>query len=662
MSDPVELSVRSSLGKVIDEFEGMRAKADEVAKAFKDVGGVVFTESEKAAKQASGATDEYRKGSDSVAAGLKENTKRATTFFNDLRGLGRRVADQLRGDFKSLVSITALQNALKLTGQFNKSVGETIQLNDTIRKLGRTFGIAAADFASFQAKLTTGLGDIGLASDVAARTLEGLSHTPVRGQENLVAYSRTAGMLASIGGQDEKGKEGDIGAGMARVIQARGGDFNDQKQMTQLAEMLRRVQDQTGSKPSQTLAYLEAIFSKMPDDFRKAISASGLASLAAGAAVGGPNSTEFLKDFLAKDSLQRRAIESQGGTGIVTDQGIDVDKFRAFADKLFSRFNGDKRAGVKTLNLDDDSAEGFIRLYENLTKVKTAEEGIAHMTGNLVEQYYEAMGAMEAFNASVNRLKSTLSGPIAAVTQGVTGGLAEASKTTMGATAVVVGGGVLASLLASGALKGLGGGLFGGMISTVVADKAAEAMLKKETIPVFVVNAAQIGNNLPGAAGLKDVVTTALGVGGMTAAVATAGIVAGGAAALGGGYYAGGKAAEKIVDTEEKHAEAGVIGRVMKDPKLLDDPRIKDIYDNAVRERDEKSRNGGYTNAQMILADPKRDMLGPPSWAAGAGQDMTTRSPGAAGNLPHRIEVKVGIETKRTDLHVTKKSSQGASH
>jgi hypothetical protein len=70
-----------------------------------------------------------------------------------------------------------------------------------------------------------GLGEIGLGGEEAARALEGLGETQVRGESNLVEYSKTAGMLASIGG--EKGKEGEISRGLAGVTQARGGDVND---------------------------------------------------------------------------------------------------------------------------------------------------------------------------------------------------------------------------------------------------------------------------------------------------------------------------------------------------------------------------------------------------------------------------------------------------
>ena len=198
MADPVEISVRSSLQKVLDELEVIKKAAKETGDAFKQTGN-------------------------GVAEGLNQNVKKTENFFTQLRSLSRRVADQLRGDFKSLISLNALTDALKLSNQLRQSLDQTVELSNTVRKLGTTFGIAGKDFVSFQTLMSEGLGELGLDSEVAAKALQGLSTTPVRGQENLLQYSKASGMLASIGGQ--KGQEGAIAKGMADVsIQARGGN------------------------------------------------------------------------------------------------------------------------------------------------------------------------------------------------------------------------------------------------------------------------------------------------------------------------------------------------------------------------------------------------------------------------------------------------------
>lgn len=482
MSEPVEINVRSALSKIIEELDRIRAQAEETGEAFKETG--------------KGVGDE-----------LGKQTKRTETFFGNLRGLSRRVADQLRGDFKSLVSINALQDSLKLSGQFKDNITETVKLADTIRKLGTTFGIAGKDFSRFQADMTRGLGEIGLSSDVASRSLSGLSETNVRGTDNLLEYSKRSGMLASIG--SEQGQEGKIAAGMARVIQARGKSPNDRAEVEALAESVRRVFLQTGGAPSATLANMERLFTNMPKDMRKEISSSGLTNLAAASAVGGPNATKFIEEYLGKSPIARMAFDAQGGKGVFNDEGIDIEKFKSFASSIMGRVGGDPRLAAQTLGLSDDAAEGFVRLAENLDRVKDAQERIAKTTGNLNEQYRQSMGLGEAFNASINRVKKVLATPLSAATQATTDLFSKASESDAGAGAIVAGGGLLAAVLAGGGLKGIGdamrkggGGIKGaakGLAGTALKAEGAEQLLGEKTIPVFVVNASDIGGGLGGA-------------------------------------------------------------------------------------------------------------------------------------------------------------------
>lgn len=494
MSDPVQLSVRSSLNKIIKEMEAIRDKAEEVNDTFKSTG-------------------------QQVGDNFNKNVKKTENFLGNLRSLGRRVADQLRGDFRSLLAINALGDAAKLSNQFKGSIRETINLSDSIRKLGSTFGVASKDFASFQTKMVKGLGDIGMSSDVASRTLQGLSETQVRGQENLLGYSKTAGMLGSVA--REQGKEGDIARGMANVIQARGGNVNDMKQVGNLAEDLRKVFLTTGKGPTETLKVMEELFANMPKDLRKSITSSGLTNLAAASAVGGPNATKFLEEYLGKSPIARMAFEAQGGKGVFSEKGIDIKKFKAFSQSIMGRVGGDPRLAAQTLGLSEEAAEGFVRLSESLDKVADAQDRISKTTGDLNTQYKQSMGMEEAFKANINKVKSLLAQPLSWISQNLTDALSGASESTGGAAGVVAGGGLLAALLAGFGTRGLGAGMLGGLAK----GAAAQAITGKEVQPVYVTNAAEIAGAgaLGGAGGMMGKVGGFLGKAGLVGAAAYGG-------------------------------------------------------------------------------------------------------------------------------------------
>lgn len=441
---------------------------------------------------------DLKKTGEDVGKQTEDNTKKVQTSFEKLKSFGRRTADQLRSDFKSLFAINAVGDALKLSNQFRGSIKETVNLSDAIRKMGTTFGIASKDFASFQTKMVKGLGQVGLSSEVATRTLEGLSDTTVRGQDQLIGYSKMAGELASIG--REQGKEGDIASGIARVIQARGGNANDLGQAGAVAEDLRRAQNATGKSPTEILRSMESIFQKMPDDLRKSIGTRGLTNLAAASSVSGPNSTKFLEDFLSKSSIMRKSFEAQGFKDVFTDQGLDIEKFRKASGDILSRVGGDKRLAAKSLGLEsDEAADGFIRLVENLDKVKDAQDRIKASTGSLEEQYRKSLGMGEAFKASINRLKSTVAAPLSEITQKGTDLLSSASESTGGALAVAGGGAIAAALLAGGGLRGIGGVLGG-----AAKSQAYEAATGENVQPVEVINwpaALQVPGGMGGGGG-----------------------------------------------------------------------------------------------------------------------------------------------------------------
>lgn len=494
-NNEVVLSVRSQLLKVIEELDKVNAKQQEVGESFKRIG------------KTTGDT-------------LQDQTKRTQNFFNNLSGLGRRLSDQLKSDFKTLLSINAIGDSLKISNQFKGAIGETVALSDNIRKLGRVFGIAQTDFSKFQKDITKGLGDIGLSSEAASRAMSGLagSGTPVSGQQSLIGYSRAAGQLASV--TKSEGSEGEIAKLVAQVIQSRGGDVNDMKQVASVAEDVRRVFNATGSNAASTLQSMKQIFTGMSKDFREKITSRGLANLAAAATAGGPNATKFLEEFLSKSPIARKAMEAQGFKGVFNEKGIDVDKFQKASKSILSRVGGDPRLAAQTLGLSEDAAEGFVRLSEALDRVKQAQEGVNKATGDLDTQYRESMGLGESFKASINRVKKAIAGPLASTTQGLTDALSKASQSDLGAGAVVAGGGVLAAMLAGFGVRGVGRGMGAGL-GGIATGAAVEGITGRQVQPVYVVNAAEIagatsGGSMLGAGGKLG--TAARVVGGIGAA------------------------------------------------------------------------------------------------------------------------------------------------
>lgn len=509
MANEVKLTVRQELDKIIQALQSVREHSDDVDKSFRQLGNDIDQSLQKGTK----ATE--------------QKVSQSASFF-------RRMADQMKQDLRALASINAVGDALKISNQFRGSIRQSIELGDQIRKLSSIFGIAEDRFIKFQTKLSRGLGSIGLSSEAASNALAGLAQTQVRGEENLTQYARTAGMLASATGQ--QGREGDIASGIARVLTARGMDPNDLKSMKSVAEDLRRARNATGQSPVDILNSMEQIFAKMPEDLRKSISTRGLAGLAGAAQIAGPGGTDFLTELLGKSPIARKALEAQGFGDVVTDKGLDVERFGKAAKAVLGRVGGDPRLAAKTLGLSDDAAEGFVRLVKSLDRVKEVTDKVNNSQGTLEEQYKKSLGFFESFRANVERVKSFLA-PVAA-------GVGQAGATIMGGAAsmegpggdlasagIVAGGGALAALLAGWGLRGIGKTALGGIGGTLATGAAASAITGKEVQPVYVVNAAEIAAG--GALG-------GLGKGGLLAGIGGTALKAGGIGlAAAGGAAAG---------------------------------------------------------------------------------------------------------------------------
>lgn len=527
----VELSVRSQLDQITKEFDNLNKKVASVNDSLKGMSQQV--------------DDTNRQG-----------IKNTESYLAKLGSLGKRVSSQIKDDFKTLLSINAIQDAVKITEQFRGTISEAVTLNDTIRKLGNSLGISNDKFTDLQKNMISGLGEIGLSSDVGAKALQGLVDTPVRGQEALVEYAKVAGQLASISGQ--QGQEGNIASGIAGVIRARGGDVNDTGEMTKVAEDIRKAFVATGKSPTDILKSMESLFSGMSKDMRESISTRGLANMAVAAQVAGPQSTAFLEQMMKMGPTARKPFEAQGFEGVFTDDGIDFEKFGEAANKILERVGGDPRIAAQTLGLSEEMAEGFVRLTENMDKVKKAQDRLNKSQGSLSEQYRNSMGLGEAFRANINKVKSILAEPMAGITGGITDVLSGASESGLGSAAVVGGGGLLAALLAGGGMRGIGKSLgLGGMIKS----QAVESLTGEKVQNVYVVNASEIGSSVGDIAGAAGgLMGKGKGMLGKLGKLGGMGKMLGGVGLAAGAGYAAGSALNELSPTFEGKTSEGFEG------------------------------------------------------------------------------------------------------
>lgn len=518
----VELNVRSQLSKVSEELAKLQVQASKVGEELAKVG-------------------------DTTGETLEDQAKKTGRFFENLRGLGGRVAKQLRDDFKSLLALNAVSQSLKLSQQFSGTVTEAVALSDTIRKLGSTLGITQSRFTTFQTKLVSGLGQIGLSSEAASNALAGLAETPVRGEENLQKYVETAGQLASISRQ--QGSEGAIAKGLAGVVTAQGGNPNDQKQLDAVAKDALRIRQATGKSITDVLGSLEQLFSSANADFKSKLKNGGGTSLAAASLIGGKDSTAFVERYLRANRIGRKGLEAQGIGKLIGDDGqLNPKAFQDTVNEGKRRGLGDAQAGLKTFGMSEEEAQGFIRLTEAMRTNGASIEQARKSIVDINKTYQESKGFAESFRASLNRVKGFLSAPLSFATQKGTDLLNSASQSDAGSAGVVAGGGALAALLAGGGLRGLG------KASGIAKGAAIEATTGRQVQPVYVVNAREFGGGGAGAfgetaaasaGGIRGKAGKALGALGIAATAFEVGSIAGDAIDK---TETGGKAFDALAD------------------------------------------------------------------------------------------------------------------
>ncbi len=547
MANEVTLSVKSELGRVITDLQKLQEKAERVGQGLATAGNEVTKE-------------------------FKSDEKKAETFLQSLQNLGRRTADQLRGDFKSLFSLESLKGAMSMGKKFGEQIKSSIQLSDSVRRLGRTFGVAEDQFAAFQARLVKGLGEIGAGSEEAAKSLEGLSQTQVRGEGNILEYSKTATELAGAGGQ--KGSEGDIAKGLAELIRSRGGDQNDANAMKGIAEDIRKTMNTTGQKPMDVINSMKGLFESMAPESRKQVSTGGLSRLSAVEAVIGPEMKALVGELTA-GRLKKLPATAQGFGGIVGEKGIDFEKLEKIRG-IGGRIGGDRVASFQTAGLSEEASRGLVRLLDQVKTAKAAQENVGKQTGNIEEQYKGTRGIGDSLQASFNKVGSIVATPIAQAEQGVNKILGKAADSKLGAAAVVGGSGLLAAMLAGGGLKGLGSQLLGGG-KALAKGALAEQVTGQKTQPVYVVNFSELDKSLNG--------------------------LLGGGGAPGGAMAATAGKLAKAADLMQKAASIGIAAQLGYDVGQFVEPMVTDALDKNTTSKNKEGFEGNALERLFFAID-----------------------------------------------------------
>ncbi len=534
MSEPVKISVKSELDKVIKQLQSIQ-----------DANGEV--------------TDAFKRSSGEIDKAVKANTDKLNKQMKETASMSRRMGDLIKESFKTLFSVEALKRGLSLQNQISRTVEETLLLNDTVTKLGGSFGIAGMAASMMVNKISKA----GITAKMAADTMEGLRGSGVKGEKMVGEYAIGAGQLARISGNE--GLTGSIGGLLAKTLTSQGaGNQNKPGAASSLADSVYKATRTTGVQADQILTNMEGMFRAMPKEMRQVIGHDALAKIASSSAIAGPGTSSAIEKALSMNKYQKAAFDATGFSKIFGAGGFDIKALKSFGEKAKSMGGGDMRAGVQFASgggLGDQEAEGIVRLVDAASAIQKAQEEMSGIKETLGDFEKSTRTVGEAFRSvSASALAFTpMQQMMAGGQNAMKGGLNLAAESPMASMLTLGAGGLLAGGLIGGGMKGLLGTGMG-----VAKGKAIQE--STGVVPVYVTNAAEMGGG--GAAG------------GIASALGGGGLMAGGAMAAGAGAL--GYGAGALV--------ANMMGY---------DPEGRDAHDKAETER---VRNSTSTDTPQIIA------------------------------------------------------------
>lgn len=377
--------------------------------------------------------------------GFRQSTKQAENFMARLGGLGKRTLKNLGDDFKALGSLNAIRESLKMSDKFRDRIMQTMTLNDAIRKMGASFGVAQNNFGKFQTALQKGLGDVGLSGEAAANALEGLMGTQVKGEQDVLRFAKQAGMIAALSG--ETGQEAAISKGIAD-ISLKG--FSPE----QIGTTLSRMQMGAGMKGTESVALMKDVLTEMtPEQIKGMGGLKGIEDLAIIMQKSGKESADFFKKFMSATFPGRQVLEAQGAKGIFGEKGFNASAFKKFIDKLKER-SVDPKFALTTAGMSEENATAFLKLADSLDQVKKQTDMVNQSFVSTEESLVKNRGFAESFSAAINRVFGNID--IGKVTQPLTEMFSQLASSDVGSAAMVAGSAIVAAVLAGIGMKGAG--------------------------------------------------------------------------------------------------------------------------------------------------------------------------------------------------------------
>ncbi len=259
--------------------------------------------------------------------------------------------------------------------------------------------------------------------------------------------------------------------------------------MNRLAESVR------GRNPLEKLTGQEGLYRGMADDKRREIGPEAMRGISAVRKTVGPEIDSLIKE-LTEGMLKRLPKEAQGFGKLVGKNGIDFDQVERLRG-VSKRIGFDKVASMQTAGFSEEAAQGFVRLLERASAARDAQRRAMTKGGDLESDTARSRGVMENAAAVKNQVGGVISGALAPVVSKANDIVGGASKSTLGSAGLMAGGFAAAGLGAYGLSK-ISGKLGG---AGAMADAGAkmgimEQVTGNKTIPVYVVNIAEMANGI----------------------------------------------------------------------------------------------------------------------------------------------------------------------
>ena len=377
--------------------------------------------------------------------GFRQSTKQAENFMARLGGLGKRTLKNLGDDFKALGSLNAIRESLKMSDKFRDRIMQTMTLNDAIRKMGASFGIAQSQFGKFQTALQKGFGDVGLSGEAAANALEGLMGTQVKGEQDVLRFAKAAGMIAALTG--EAGQEPAIVKGVADIALK---GFSPE----QISTSVSRMHMGAGMRATESINMMRDVLGPMSQEQIKGMGGlKGIEDLAVIMQTSGKDSVSFLQKLVQSGVDQKAVFKTFMAEGIFGEKGFNADAFKGFIENM-KRMRDDPKAALEIAPEMQQSASALLMLADNLDRVKKQTDMVNQSFVSTEESLVKNRGFAESFSAAINRVFGNID--IGKVTQPLTEMFSQLASSDVGSAAMVAGSAIVAAVLAGIGMKGAG--------------------------------------------------------------------------------------------------------------------------------------------------------------------------------------------------------------